>query len=41
VQTRHWYLVDPAGWLMMRLSDELYFKDALDDLRFLLKYSSD
>ena len=41
VQTRHWYLVDPAGWLMMRLSDELYFKDALDDLRFLLKYSPD
>ena len=40
-QTAHWFLVDPAGWLMMRISDELYFKDVLDDLRFLLKYSSD
>ena len=34
-----WYVVDPAGWIMMRVSDELYYKDVISDLRFLLKHS--
>ena len=34
-----WYVVDPAGWIMMRVSDELYYKDVISDLRFLLKNS--
>ena len=34
-----WYLVDPAGWVMMRFSDELSYKDVLSDLKFLLKNS--
>lgn len=36
-----WYVVDPAGWIMMRVSDELYYKDVISDLRFLLKHSGD
>ena len=34
-----WYVVDPAGWIMMRISDDLYYKDVISDLRFLLKNS--
>lgn len=34
-----WYVVDPAGWIMMRMSDELHYKDVISDLRFLLKHS--
>ena len=34
-----WYVVDPAGWIMMRVSDDLYYKDVISDLRFLLKNS--
>ena len=34
-----WYVVDPAGWIMMRVADELYYKDVISDLRFLLKHS--
>ena len=34
-----WYVVDPAGWIMMRISDDLYYKDVISDLRFLLKHS--
>ena len=34
-----WYVVDPAGWMMMRVSDDLYYKDVISDLRFLLKHS--
>lgn len=34
-----WYVVDPAGWIMMRVSDDLYYKDVISDLRFLLKHS--
>ena len=35
----HWYLVDPAGWIMMRVANDLYYKDVISDLRFLLKNS--
>ena len=38
-QPEHWYVVDPAGWIMMRISDDLYYKDVISDLRFLLKHS--
>ena len=38
-QPDHWYVVDPAGWIMMRISDDLYYKDVISDLRFLLKHS--
>ncbi len=34
-----WYVVDPAGWVMMRVADDLYYKDVISDLRFLLKHS--
>ena len=35
----HWYVVDPAGWIMMRVANDLYYKDVISDLRFLLKNS--
>lgn len=35
-----WYLVDPAGWIMMRFTGDLHYKDVISDLRFLLKNSS-
>lgn len=38
-QPEHWYVVDPAGWIMMRVTDDLYYKDVISDLRFLLKHS--
>ncbi len=34
-----WYLVDPAGWIMMRFDDSLDYKAVLSDLKFLLKNS--
>lgn len=34
-----WYLVDPAGWIMMRFDDGLDYKAVLSDLKFLLKNS--
>lgn len=34
-----WYLVDPAGWLMMRYTDDLDYKAIIKDLKFLLKNS--
>ena len=34
-----WYVVDPAGWIMMRMSDDLNYKDVISDLKFLLKHS--
>ncbi len=34
-----WYLVDPAGWVMMRFSDDLEYKAVISDLKFLLKNS--
>jgi len=39
VSRAQWYVVDPAGWIMMRMSDELHYKDVISDLRFLLKHS--
>lgn len=34
-----WYLVDPAGWIMMRFEPETHYRDVLADLKFLLKNS--
>ena len=34
-----WYLVDPSGWVMMRYSSEVNYKDVIGDLKFLLKNS--
>lgn len=32
-----WYLVDPAGWMMMSYNDQVPYKDVISDLKFLLK----
>jgi hypothetical protein len=34
-----WYLVDPAGWVMMSYDKEVPYKDVIADLKFLLKNS--
>lgn len=34
-----WFLVDPAGWIMMRFDDNLDYKAVMSDLKFLLKNS--
>jgi hypothetical protein len=34
-----WYLVDPAGWVMMSYNDKITYKDVIADLKFLLKNS--
>lgn len=34
-----WYLVDPAGWIMMSYNEEVSYKDVIADLKFLLKNS--
>ena len=36
-----WYLVDPSGWVMMRYSSEVNYKDVIGDLKFLLRNSGD
>ena len=36
-----WYLVDPAGWLMMTYDIDDSYKDVISDLKFLLKNSGD
>ena len=36
-----WYLVDPAGWIMMSYNSEVTYKDVISDLKFLLKNSSE
>ena len=36
-----WYLVDPAGWIMMSYNGEVSYKDVMSDLKFLLKNSSE
>lgn len=36
-----WYLVDPAGWIMMSYNSEVTYKDVMADLKFLLKNSSE
>ncbi|QFU77690.1 hypothetical protein EY643_00170 [Halioglobus maricola] len=35
-----WYLVDPAGWVMMSYSGDISYKDVISDLKFLLKNSN-
>ncbi len=35
-----WYLVDPAGWIMMSYSPDVTYKDVISDLKFLLKNSN-
>ena len=37
--TSTWYLVDPAGWIMMSYNEEIPYKDVIKDLKFLLKNS--
>jgi len=39
-QPNQWFLVDPAGWVMMRFDDDLDYKAAISDLKFLLKNSA-
>ena len=34
-----WYLVDPAGWIMMSYNSDTPYKDVISDLKFLLKNS--
>lgn len=34
-----WYLIDPAGWVMMTYNDTVSYKDVISDLKFLLKNS--
>lgn len=36
-----WYLVDPAGWIMMSYTGQVSYKDVMADLKFLLKNSSE
>jgi hypothetical protein len=36
-----WYLVDPAGWIMMSYTSEISYKKVIADLKFLLKNSSE
>ena len=36
-----WYLVDPAGWIMMSYTSEISYKKVISDLKFLLKNSSE
>jgi hypothetical protein len=35
-----WYLVDPAGWVMMSYNSEVSYKEVIADLKFLLKNST-
>lgn len=34
-----WYLVDPAGWVMMSYNADIPYKEVISDLKFLLKNS--
>ncbi len=36
-----WYVVDPAGWVMMSYNSAISYKDVIADLKFLLKNSSE
>jgi len=36
-QPATWYLVDPAGWIMMSYDESVHYKDVMSDLKFLLK----
>ncbi|MEM6606182.1 MAG: hypothetical protein AAF671_10505 [Pseudomonadota bacterium] len=35
-----WYLLDPAGWVMMRYDGAVDYKDVISDLKFLIKNSN-
>ena len=35
-----WYLMDPAGWVMMRYDPSVTYKDVIADLKFLIKNSN-
>ena len=35
-----WYLMDPAGWVMMRYDPTVDYKDVISDLKFLIKNSN-
>lgn len=35
-----WYLMDPAGWVMMRYDTSISYKDVISDLKFLIKNSN-
>ncbi|EAQ97561.1 hypothetical protein [Congregibacter litoralis] len=35
-----WYLMDPAGWVMMRYDQSVSYKDVISDLKFLMKNSN-
>jgi hypothetical protein len=35
-----WYLMDPAGWVMMRYDPAVTYKDVIADLKFLIKNSN-
>jgi hypothetical protein len=35
-----WYLMDPAGWVMMRYDDSVSYKEVIADIKFLLKNSN-
>jgi len=39
-QPDSWYLMDPAGWVMMRYDATVDYKDVISDLKFLLKNSN-
>jgi len=39
VEPGSWYLVDPAGWIMMRYPPTVHYRDVMQDLKFLLKNS--
>ncbi len=36
-----WYLVDPAGWIMMAYNADIPYRDVMSDLKFLLKNSGE
>lgn len=35
-----WYVMDPAGWVMMRYDQTVSYKDVISDLKFLMKNSN-
>lgn len=35
-----WFLMDPAGWVMMAYTPDIHYKDVIADLKFLLKNSN-
>jgi hypothetical protein len=39
-QPNSWYLMDPAGWIMMRYDSSVSYIDVIGDLKFLLKNSN-